>query len=56
MDLAVVITGYHDYGKRLKISKANGTYTSWLAQLAKIDLLILDDWGWVSPDSERRQD
>lgn len=40
----------------LKISKANGTYTNFLSQLARIDLLILDDWGLVTPDVERRQD
>ena len=40
----------------LKIAKADGTYPNWLAQLAKIDLLILDDWGLVSPDEEQRRD
>lgn len=42
--------------EELKIARANGTYSSWLSQLAKLDLLILDDWGLVTPDSERRQD
>lgn len=42
--------------EELKIAKANGTYGQWLNQLAKIDLLILDDWGLVAPDGERRQD
>lgn len=42
--------------EELKIAKANGTYSNWLAQLAKIDVLILDDWGLVTPDVERRQD
>ncbi len=42
--------------EELKIAKANGTYAQWLNQLAKIDLLILDDWGLVTPDIERRQD
>lgn len=40
----------------LKIAKADGTYTHWLSQLAKVDLLILDDWGLVSPDDEQRRD
>jgi DNA replication protein DnaC len=40
----------------LKVAKADGTYTNWLSQLAKIDLLILDDWGLVSPDDEQRRD
>src|SRR5579872_729001 len=42
--------------EELKIAKANGSYPHWLAQLAKIDLLILDDWGLITPDIERRQD
>ena len=29
---------------------------SWLVQLAKIDVLLLDDWGLVAPNAERRQD
>lgn len=42
--------------QELKVAKANGTYTQWLIQLAKIDCLILDDWGLVVPDQERQQD
>lgn len=42
--------------EELKVAKANGTYSQWLSQIAKLDLLILDDWGLVAPDSERRQD
>lgn len=42
--------------EELKVSRANGTYTQWLSQLAKIDLLLLDDFGLTTPDSERRQD
>lgn len=40
----------------LKVAKANGTYANWLAQTAKIDVLILDDWGLVTPDEEQRRD
>lgn len=40
----------------LKIAKVNGTYASWLTQTAKLDLLILDDWGLVTPDEEQRRD
>lgn len=40
----------------LKIARANGTYANWLSQLAKIDVLILDDWGLASPDAEQRRD
>ena len=42
--------------EEFKVAKANGTYTQLLTQLAKLDLLILDDWGLITPDSERRQD
>lgn len=42
--------------EELRVAKANGTYSAWLSQLAKLDLLILDDWGLIAPDSERRQD
>ena len=42
--------------EELKVAKANGTYMQWLSQIAKLDLLILDDWGLVTPDNERRQD
>lgn len=40
----------------LKIAKADGTYMNWLSQLAKLDLLILDDWGLVPPNEEQRRD
>ncbi len=40
----------------LKVAKANGTYANWLSQVAKIDILILDDWGLVAPDEEQRRD
>jgi DNA replication protein DnaC len=46
----------HRLWEELKVAKASGTYMQWLAQLAKIDLLILDDFGLVSPDSARRED
>jgi DNA replication protein DnaC len=42
--------------EELKVAKANGTYATWLSQLAKLDVLIMDDWGLVAPDLERRQD
>jgi DNA replication protein DnaC len=42
--------------EELKVAKANGTYSQWLVQIAKVDLLILDDWGLIAPDAERRQD
>lgn len=46
----------HRLWEELKVAKASGTYTQWLAQLAKLDLLIFDDFGLVSPDSACRED
>lgn len=40
----------------LRIAKANGTYAKWLTQTAKVDVLILDDWGLVAPNEEQRRD
>ena len=40
----------------LHIAKANGTYPNLLAQIAKFDLMILDDWGITPPDIEQRRD
>lgn len=40
----------------LKVAKANGTYPAWLSQQAKIDVLVLDDWGLATPDDEQRRD
>ena len=40
----------------LKIVKANGTYSNWLSQIAKVDILLLDDWGLAPPEDEQRRD
>ena len=40
----------------LKMAKADGTYSNWLSQLAKIDIVLLDDWGLTSPNDEQRRD
>lgn len=40
----------------LKVAKANGAYPGWLSQQAKIDVLVLDDWGLATPDDEQRRD
>lgn len=40
----------------LKIARANGTHLQFLAQIAKIDVLLLDDFGIVTPDAEQRQE
>ena len=40
----------------LKVAKADGTYNHWLSTIAKVVVLVLDDWGVVSPDIEQRRD
>ena len=40
----------------LNISKADGRYTKLLSELAKTDLLILDDWGIMPLSGEHRRD
>lgn len=41
--------------QELLIAKADGRYLKLLTQLAKTDLLILDDWGLEKPDAEQRR-
>lgn len=40
----------------LNVSKADGRYTKLLSELAKTDLLILDDWGIMPLSGEHRRD
>jgi DNA replication protein DnaC len=40
----------------LIIAKGDGSYNKRMTELAKIDVLILDDWGLVSLTSEQRRD
>ena len=40
----------------LTMARANGSYTKRMEQLAKMDVLILDDWGLVSLNQEQRRD
>lgn len=40
----------------LKVAKADGTFHKWLAQIAKINLIILDDWGLTPLDDEQKRD
>lgn len=42
--------------EELKVARANGTYMQWLAGIAKTDVIILDDWGIVVPNTEQRRD
>lgn len=40
----------------LRIRHASGTFGKWLIQLAKTDVLLLDDWGMGTLDSATRSD
>lgn len=40
----------------LKVAKADGTFTKWLSQIAKINVIILDDWGLISLDEDQKRD
>lgn len=43
-------------GEELRIRHGNGTFVKWLMQLAKTDVLLLDDWGMAALDSQTRAD
>jgi DNA replication protein DnaC len=40
----------------LTVSRGDGRYAKLMASLAKVDVLILDDWGLALLDDERRRD
>lgn len=42
--------------EELRIRHGSGTFGKWLLQLAKTDVLILDDWGMGAIDSTTRSD
>lgn len=42
--------------EQMPIAKGDGTYPKLLNQLAKIDVLALDDWGLTSLNAEQRRD
>lgn len=42
--------------EELRIRHGSGAFGKWLLQLAKIDVLILDDWGMGAIDSATRSD
>lgn len=43
-------------GEELRIRHGNGTFGKWLIQLAKTDVLLLDDWGMAALDVQARAD
>lgn len=42
--------------EELRIRHGSGTFGKWLLQLAKTDVLVLDDWGMSAIDSHTRSD
>lgn len=42
--------------EELRIRHGNGTFGKWLIQLAKTDVLLLDDWGMAGLDAQTRAD
>jgi DNA replication protein DnaC len=42
--------------EEMRIRHGSGTFGKWLLQLAKIDVLLLDDWGMGAIDSSTRSD
>lgn len=42
--------------RELMVAKGDGCYPKLLANLAKVDVLILDDWGLVKLNAENRRD
>jgi DNA replication protein DnaC len=43
-------------GEELRMRHGNGTFGKWLLQLARTDVLLLDDWGMTGLDSQTRAD
>lgn len=43
-------------GEELRIRHGNATFGKWLIQLAKTEVLVLDDWGMAGIDAQTRAD
>jgi DNA replication protein DnaC len=55
--------GYRAYYRRasrlfddLKLARADGTYGRLLGRLARLDVLLIDDWGLAPPQEQERRD
>jgi DNA replication protein DnaC len=55
--------GYRAYYRRasrlfddLKLARADGTYGRLLGKLARLDVLLIDDWGLAPPQEQERRD
>ena len=42
--------------EELALARADGRYLKLIALLAKVEVLVLDDWGLAPLDDERRRD
>ena len=42
--------------QELALARADGSYTTLLARLARVDVLVLDDWGLAAVSDIQRQD
>jgi len=42
--------------EELNLARADGSYAKFLARLARMDVLVLDDWGIASIKETQRQD
>ncbi|AWB35842.1 IS21-like element helper ATPase IstB [Orrella marina] len=40
--------------EEIRTMRVTGTYTKWLTELARTDLVVLDDWGLVGLDAQAR--
>ena len=54
--LSVLYTRTSRLMEEMKLAHADGSFRKRLAQIAKVDLLILDDWGSSTMTSSERQD
>ena len=43
-------------GEELRVLHGNGGFTKWLLQVARVDVLLLDDWGMAPLDAMVRND
>jgi DNA replication protein DnaC len=42
--------------EELKVSHGDGSFPKWMAAIAKVDLMILDDWGLKAMSAQERHD
>lgn len=42
--------------EELRIAHVDGSFSRRLMQLARLDLIVIDDWGAVAPSAQERSD